>query len=288
MAGIQVYSVPARPMLFRDNHMRNDPAATRDQVTVAANCLLVKNAGPGGNLTILCDSGPGLQLPEEARRKLGIPDEDILLRNLASLGVTPDKVDVYMPSHFHWDHTGWVFEGGVFKLPNARVVMSQQARADNLRVTTDQDASFLLDVPAILDSLEAEGRLTLLDADEVPVSGPGIAVDWLGDGVRFVFSRGHSEGQMHAVFTTTVGIIVFGGDFWPTAWHATDPTRHMPMFDRRDTARLLADKAAFLPHVAGQGMYLYFYHDPNTLAAQVAAKDGGYELQNPLAAVCWA
>lgn len=128
-------------MLFRDCHMRSDPQATRDQVTVAANCLLVKNAGPENRLTVLCDSGPGLQLPATARAKLGIQDEDILMANLEALGVTPEEIDVYLPSHLHWDHTGWAFEGGVFKFPNAYVIMSRQARDDNARVTTDNDLS---------------------------------------------------------------------------------------------------------------------------------------------------
>ncbi|HBF13211.1 MAG TPA: hypothetical protein DDW49_07480 [Deltaproteobacteria bacterium] len=99
--GMRVFSVSARPMRFRDNHMRSDPAASRDQVAVASNALLIRNAGPKNNLTILCDSGPGLQLPSEARGKLGIPDEDVLLENMAHLGVTPDDVDVYLPSHLH-------------------------------------------------------------------------------------------------------------------------------------------------------------------------------------------
>lgn len=279
---MKVFSVPGRPMEFKDCHMRSDPSAAQTPVAVAANCLLVKNAGLHGNLTILCDSGPGIKFAG----KLGIKSDDVLLQNLARAGVTPADIDVYLPSHLHWDHSGWAWEGGVFKLPKAHVIMSREARADNARATTG-DRSFLPEVPGILDGLDSEGRLTLLDAKDVSLTGPGTVVDRLGDQVRFFFSRGHSEGQMHAVFTTASGTIVFGGDFWPTAWHGGNPARYMPLFDQRDTAQLLRDKAAFLPRVAQNGWHLYFYHDPVTLAGQVVADGDGYKLQNGLTEVCW-
>lgn len=279
---MQIYSVPGRPMRFKDCQMRSDPAATQEPVVVAANCLLVKNAGPNRDLTVLCDSGPGVRFAG----KLGIPSEDILLGNLAGLGVTPPDIDIYLPSHLHWDHTGWAFEGGTFKLPNARVIMSRGARADNARSGAG-DASFLPEVSGVLDELEVQGRLTLLDAEHVSLSGPGVMVPDLGEKVRFYFSRGHSEGQMHAVFSTGSGALVFGGDFWPTAWHAEDPTRFMQSFDKRDTQQLLLNKAEFLKQVVFRSWYLYFFHDPKTLAAQVVGDPGGYTLQNPLEEVRW-
>lgn len=287
LTGMQIFSVAARSLVFRDNHMRSAPDATRDPVEVASNCLLVRNAGVERDLTILCDSGPGLHLPENVRQKFKIDDHDILTENLAQLGVSAEDIDVYLPSHLHWDHTGWAFEGGRFVLPNARVVISEQALQDNARVDSDNDLSFLPAVPEILADLQEQGRLTLLDATAYPIDGEGAALEWLSDGIRFYFSRGHSEGQMHAVFSAAQGTIVFGGDFWPTEWHAHDPSRYMPQFDKRDREALLANKRAFLPHVVDGAWYLYFYHDPQIRAAQVITTDNGYTTANPLTDVAW-
>jgi len=167
------------------------------------------------------------------------------------------------------------------------VITSRQALDDNARATTDGDASFLPEVGKILNSLLAEGRMTLLDAGAVSLTGPGISIPMLGDDIQFFFSRGHSEGQMHAVFSTIFGAIVFGGDFWPTVWHAQDPSRFMPQFDRRDLPALLRDKESFLPRAAAYQVYLYFYHDPEVAAAQVVENAGQYEIKNPLQEVRW-
>ncbi len=153
--------------------------------------------------------------------------------------------------------------------------INQQARQDGQRFF-EGDKSFLARVPEILSGLEAEGRLTLIDAAEVSLSGPGASLDWLGDAICFYFSRGHSEGQMHATFATAQGTIVFGGDFWPTDWHAMNPSRYMPAFDQRDTPALLANKRTFLEQVADRELFLHLYHDPKVVAVKIQRNSEGF------------
>ncbi len=284
-AHLSVYSLPGRPTQFRAGHMRNDPTlvgdAAKQPVTVAANCLLVKNAGPNQNLTILCDAGSGLHLPAATRSKLGIPDRDLLVENLAMLGVSLADIDIFISSHPHWDHIGGILdETGNLRLPKAHILLSRGAYQQNMEnpAIEGQPSSFIPGMPEKLQALKQAGRLTLLSGDPSGLGGEGITCNLLGDAVRFYFSGGHSECQMHAVFLTDAGGVVFGGDFFPTAWHVA-PERYMPQFDR-DPKQLANEKELFLQRVRTGHWHISFYHDPQVAAARVLV--GGPERYSSL------
>jgi glyoxylase-like metal-dependent hydrolase (beta-lactamase superfamily II) len=100
-------------------------------------------------------------------------------------------------------------------------------------------------IPRLTDRLAASGRLELVTGEHSQT---------LGQGVRFVFSDGHTPGLMHA----EVGGIVFCSDLIPGR-----PWVHLPVtmgYDRNPEL-LIDEKRSFLEDKIARGVLLFFTHD---------------------------
>jgi glyoxylase-like metal-dependent hydrolase (beta-lactamase superfamily II) len=71
------------------------------RMPLGLNCLLLRSQGK----TVLIDSGVGNKPGD--RDSASPASEGTLLDSLASLGVTPEEIDVVVNTHLHSDHCGW-------------------------------------------------------------------------------------------------------------------------------------------------------------------------------------
>jgi glyoxylase-like metal-dependent hydrolase (beta-lactamase superfamily II) len=70
-------------------------------ITAGLNSLLIRT----GAQNILVETGIGSKLPDKMVKVYGQPAK--LLENLAATGVAPDKIDIVINTHLHFDHCGW-------------------------------------------------------------------------------------------------------------------------------------------------------------------------------------
>ncbi|HYX53050.1 MAG TPA: MBL fold metallo-hydrolase, partial [Candidatus Limnocylindrales bacterium] len=72
-----------------------------NRIRVSCNSIVVRT----GEKTVLIEAGIGNKLPEKTR-SFFYPEMK-LLENLQSAGIDPEKIDVVINSHLHFDHCGW-------------------------------------------------------------------------------------------------------------------------------------------------------------------------------------
>ena len=80
-----------------------------NRIAVSCNSVLVRT----GKQNILIETGIGNKLDE--KKKKIFESQEKLLQNLHATGVEPDKIDIVINSHLHFDHCGWntVYRNGI-------------------------------------------------------------------------------------------------------------------------------------------------------------------------------
>lgn len=238
---------------------------SENRISLACRALLVET----GDRKILLETGIGLFFAPELRSRFGVvEDEHVLIRSLASLGVSEDDITDVILSHLHFDHAGGLLSPYVagqaprLLFPKARYVTSKSALARADKPHVRDKASF---IPELQGLLRASGRLHLI-AD-------GATHDDTLPGLRFHHSSGHTPGLL---LTEVCGpspdrSVVFAGDLVPgTAWV------HLPMtmgYDRYPEL-LIDEKTALLNDLCDRGAWLFYTHDPVVAMSKLKRGDG--------------
>src|SRR5439155_14220970 len=80
------------------------PPDEKHRIRLACRSLLIRE---DGGRTVLVEAGIGAFFEPKLRERYGVQEaEHVLVRSLASLGVSPDEVDIVILSHLHFDHAG--------------------------------------------------------------------------------------------------------------------------------------------------------------------------------------
>jgi glyoxylase-like metal-dependent hydrolase (beta-lactamase superfamily II) len=239
------------------------PPDDKNRIPLACRCLLVRD----GDRTILFETGIGAFFDPAMRERFGVVESHhVLVESLATVGVTPDKIDVVVLSHLHFDHAGGAltaYQPGVapaLVFPNARYVVGTEAWQRAIAPHARDRASF---IPGLTELLEATGRIERVT---------GVSSEVLGDGYRFHRSEGHTPGLLLAEIAMPDGPVVFAADLIPgKAWV------HLPItmgYDRYPEM-LIDEKTALLGGLLAQRGRLFFTHDPIVAMGTVARDDRG-------------
>ncbi len=235
------------------------PPDEQHRIPLACRAFLVREME--SRRMILLEAGIGAFFEPRLADRFGVEDSGHqLLANLDALGVKPSDIDLVILSHLHFDHAGglltpWSPDGRhELVFPSAKFIAGreawQRARSPHAR----DKASF---VPALLDLLEASGRLELVDGD-----GGGIP----GTPFSFSLSHGHTPGMLLTRLDGRDGHAVFCGDLIPGR-----PWVHLPVtmgYDRFPEL-LIEEKKVFLDRCMADGVRLLFTHDPDCAMASV-------------------
>lgn len=245
------------------------PPDATNRIPLACRALLCQ-LHDGRN--VLFEAGIGAFFDPKMKERYGILEEEhILLKSLESLGLREADIDLVILSHLHFDHAGGVlsaYREGEPRLlfPKATFYVGREHVLRAKRPLLRDRASF---IPLINETLEASGRLVLVDGPTHPD---------LDFGVSFRFVHGHTPGLMLAQIETDEGLVVFVSDLIPGI-----PWMHLPItmgYDRFPEL-LVEEKAAVLEKLVSDGGQVFFTHDPTVSLAKVCRDAKGHYVAQP-------
>jgi len=232
---------------------RGTAADELNRVPLGFNCYLIET----GEHTILVETGGGDKMDARARERMRLPPEqDPLPEVIVRHGFDPERIDIVLNSHLHWDHCGGNtrLQGGVARpnFPRARYCAArgewEHAHERHLRDRVSY-------IDANYDPLVESGRMQLLEADgEV---APGV---WMRS------APGHNRDMMIVTAASGGRTFCFFSDLVPTAAHA-NPT-WVAAFDLFPLIAI-DTKFRWLTQAADEEWLCGFGHDPETAFATV-------------------
>lgn len=234
------------------------------RIPLACRALLVEV----GKRKILCEAGIGDFFDPKLRERFGVQGEGhVLLENLQKLNLTPDQITDVILSHLHFDHAGGILnsysEGRAPSLAfgNAKFYVGNEAwnRAKNPH--SRDRASF---IPELVGLLEQSNRLRIVS--ENASSHPDLPSE-----ISFIYSSGHTPGQMHALVSSSASggkrrKVLFAGDMIPGM-----PWVHLPVtmgYDRYPEM-LIDEKQGILTEWARTQDFIFYTHDVKACASRV-------------------
>ena len=217
---------------------------------------------------ILCETGIGAFLEPKLAQRYGVqtPGDHLLLKNLAKKGLREEDITHVVLSHLHFDHAGGllppyseILNGDQRILfPNAQYIVGSTAfsRAENPHMR--DKASF---IPGLTQKLRESQSLILIEENQTQHP-----LDHL---ITFIFSHGHTPGQMHSLIKGKTNSVFFCGDLIPgSSW------LHLPItmgYDRFPE-QLIDEKVALYDQATLEQWLLFYTHDPE-LCVSTCYKD---------------
>jgi len=240
------------------------PSDELNRIPLGFNCYIIET----GEHTILLETGGGDKLDPRRRERMKLPPQaPSLLDKIAAVGIDPERIDIVVNSHLHWDHCGWntIVRGGVLRPAFPRATyFTRRGEWEHAHSRHPRDSVAYID--ANYDPLVDAGLMRLVDADtEV---APGV---WMRP------APGHTAGMMVITAGSSGRVFCFLSDLCPTAAHLM-PT-WIPAFDL-DPIQSIDTKFQWLGAAARGEWICGFAHDPKIDFARILERDGKFEVRH--------
>lgn len=238
------------------------PPDEQNRILLNSNSLLVETSGA----MVLVEPGMGSRY-EPRQKEIYDLDEMDAVSGLARLGITPERIDIVVPTHLHLDHAGGSTTAAGSKeafptFPNARFFIQRAeweaaAEPHPLEKGSYRSGDYL--------PIAQAGKLELVEGD-VDVA-PGLRVELTG---------GHTRGHQVVRMISGDWEAVFLGDIVPTTAHLR--LTWLMAWDLEPTVTYEA-KARLLADCARRGVLIFWAHDPKIAACRLReGKPGSYEV----------
>jgi glyoxylase-like metal-dependent hydrolase (beta-lactamase superfamily II) len=255
--GGAMFGVIPRPMWERVS-----PPDNRNRILMAMNSLLVRAA----DKWILIETGAGDKWDAKRTDIYAFDGPPRLPDKLIVHGVPPDKIDIVINTHLHFDHCGWntrlVNGEAVATFSNARYFV-QNGEFEHAKDPTDRDrASY---IPENFMPMEKSGQWSLLEGDAEVVPG-----------VQLIRVPGHNADMMCVLLTGGGKTVFFTADLIPTAAHLSYPW--IMGYDLYPLTTL-ENKKKWIPRAARDEWLVIFGHEPKTPCGYLREQQGKYVLE---------
>jgi glyoxylase-like metal-dependent hydrolase (beta-lactamase superfamily II) len=176
----------------------------RHRVRLSLSPILIRAAGKN----ILVDGGIGDRRDPDFADQYAVDHRRTLPQSLKALGLSPNDIDVVVPSHLHLDHAGWLTTrqaggGHAPTFPRAAIVVQEGTWEEALDANPRTRGSYIE-----TDFVPLEKRLKLVrGAEEIE---PGVWVE---------STSGHVKHHQIARVRSNGRQAVYPGDLMPTSAH---------------------------------------------------------------------
>jgi len=236
------------------------PADDHSRIHLACRSLLLAIE----DKKVLLETGIGSFFSPKLKERFGVVEKShMLLENLAKLSIKHEDIDYVILSHLHFDHAGGLLteykEGAESSLlfPNAKYVVGETAFERACKPHPRDRASF---IPELQPLLQQSGRLVLVPKDHT------IHPEVFPEAISFLYSDGHTPGQMHVMVKGDKENLFFAGDLIPgKAWV------HLPItmgYDRFPE-KVIDEKSDLYEKTVGHDTQIFFTHDIGCAAAKI-------------------
>lgn len=234
----------------------------RNLVPLGFNCYVIET----GEHTVLVETGGGDKMDARALARMKLPAPlDPLPEIVARQGIDPERIDIVINTHLHWDHCGGNTQ---LDAPGARPAFPRAAyytrrgEWEHAHLRHPRDSVSYLD--ANYDPLVESGQMKLLDGDAEIV--PGVALR---------LAPGHNRDMAVVTATSRGRTFCFFSDLVPTAAHLT-PT-WVAAFDLYPL-ECIDTKTRWLSQAAGEDWICGFGHDCEIAFTRVQRSGTGFSL----------
>ena len=235
---------------------KKSPPDSRNRIRLAASSLLVRAAGKN----ILIETGNGTKWTPKLRDIYGIQEGDSLIENLAAAGVRPDRIDLVINTHLHFDHAGgntkFINDHAVPTFSNAQYIV-QAAELAHAANPTERDRASYFEENFLPMQQSRQWRAISGDTEILP-------------GISAVRIPGHNA-DIQAIKLAGGGkTIFFVADLFPTRHHLS-----LPWIMAYDLYPLqtLETKRKWLQTIVREGWIVVFGHDPDIPAATLHERE---------------
>jgi glyoxylase-like metal-dependent hydrolase (beta-lactamase superfamily II) len=241
---------------------KKSPPDDKNRIRMRANSLLVR----AHRKNIIVETGNGTKWDPKPRAIYAIQDGDPLVESLARFDLQPNRIDLVVNTHLHFDHCGGNTRviGDQIRpaFPNARYVVQRNELEHAMNPTERDRASYY---PENFTPISKEGLWDLAEGDAEII--PGISVARI---------PGHNADIQAVIITGGTKTLAFVADLLPTRHHIS-----LPWIMAYDLYPLqtLETKRRWLPRMVAGGWVVVFGHDPDIAAATLHERDGKIEIE---------
>jgi glyoxylase-like metal-dependent hydrolase (beta-lactamase superfamily II) len=219
---------------------------------------------------LVIDTGLGTKLEDKHRRFWQVQNEGGLVRGLASIGVSPEQIDIVVNTHLHSDHCGgntrWQSESDhtlVPTFPNATYIVQKQEYEDATHPNERTAATYLAQN---FEPIASNEQLKLVEGDCEIVAG-----------IRGIVTRGHTPGHMSIAFESEGQSALFVCDLASYAVHF-EKLAWMTAYDV-EPLHTLESKRRMQAWALERDATLFFVHDPFRPVGKLHPQGSGYVVE---------
>jgi glyoxylase-like metal-dependent hydrolase (beta-lactamase superfamily II) len=241
---------------------RKIPADEQNRVPLAFNCYLIRT----DEHQILIETGGGDKRDAVARERMKLPPAPRPLPDVvAAAGFDPERIDMVLNSHLHWDHCGGntiLHNGSARPAFPCATYYASRGEWEHAHLRLSRDSISYID--ANYDPLVESGRMKLIGSGTEVVPG-----------IRMHTAPGHNRDMMVITAESGGATFCFLSDLVPTAAHL-HPT-WVAAFDLYPLESI-ENKIKWLGQAAAGGWHCAFGHDTEIAFARIAVEKNSFKL----------
>ena len=242
---------------------KTNPSDSLNRIDLALRCLLLDD----GENCILIETGMGSKISDDFKNIFSIRQKENPLQSaLKRFNYKQEDISHVILTHLHFDHSGGILDINkdgelVPAFPNATYFISEANWTSGMNPSPRDSASYLDYNYSLLESL---GNLKLVQDNSMILGG-----------ISTISVNGHTVGQQLVKVEDADDVLIFCSDLIPLKSHIRLP---WIMGYDLNAALTLKEKTNFLNQAADEGWWLWFYHDPNTVALQIEKSTKYYDI----------